>query len=183
MHLIALALALLTACTTTIRLSRDELQADIARRFPREVDKHLVTLRASDPRVEFPGRPGILGVRLRVEATSASGNSRIAGTARAEGRIEYVAAEHAFYLRDPRVTELVLEPAAGSGHLSGAVREASDVLGTRLVERAARALVEQVLRDHPVYRLDPARKKDAKAMRHLRSVRVDGEELVLEVAL
>jgi hypothetical protein len=162
-------LVLVTACSATIRISRDELQDDLAKQFPREIDKHVFTLRASEPRVEFPGLD-LLAVRLRLEAMSASGNSRLAGNVRAAGRIEYVAAEQAFYLRDPKVTELTMD-------------HASSISRSGLVERGARAAVEELLRRHPVYRLDPRRSKDAKAIRHLRSVRIEDQELVLEVGL
>ena len=182
MHRHVAALVLLASCTATIRISRDELQADLAKQFPREVDKHVVTIRASDPRLEFPGT-GLVAVRLRVEATSATGNSHLTGDVRAAGRIEYVAAEHAFYLRDPKVTELVFDPAEGPGHLSRAMNHATSTFGTKLVERAARSGIEELLRRNPIYRLDPGRKKDAKAMRHLKSVHVEGQDLVLEVAL
>lgn len=180
MYIAAWVLAL-TACSSTIRISRDELQADLAKQFPRDVDKHVLTLRASEPQVEFPGSPDILAVRLRLEATSASGNSRLAGTVGAAGRIEYVAGERAFYLRDPQVTELVLHPAEGEGTFSRAVNHAGSAFGQKLVERAARVAIVELLRRRPIYVLDARRKKDAKAIRHLRSVRIEGQDLVLEV--
>ncbi len=158
------AFALLSACSTmTIRIPRSELQADMARRFPVETDKHVVLLKASDPQIELFGDKA--AVRLRLEATSH--HSRLTGTSRVEGRIEYVATEHAFYLRDPKVTELVL-----------------DAESKPLLERACRSAVELLLRTHPVYRLDANRSaKEAKAIRHLRSVHVEDEHLVLEVGL
>jgi hypothetical protein len=176
---------LASACSTiTMRVSRDELQADLAKRFPKEIDKHLVTIRASDPQIDMPGREGILGVRLRLDAVSASGNSRVGGTARVEGTIQYVEAEHAFYLREPKVTELVLAPAEGDGKLAHAMGHLSGALGNPLVDRAARSAIEELLERHPIYRLDGKRsEKEAKAIRHLRSAHVDGQDLVLEVGL
>ncbi len=168
----------------TMRISRSELQADMAKRFPVVADKHVIVLRASDPHIEFPGRADVLAIRLRVDATSASGHSHLAGTTRVEGRIEYVEAEHAFYLRDPAVTELVVAPPTGDGSLTRVADGASDALGTRLIERATRSAIAEVLRTHPFYRLDATRSpKEAKAIRHLRSVHVDGHDLVLEVGL
>lgn len=181
---IVVALVLSGCSTITMRISRNELQSDLAKRFPREVDKHVVTFRANDPRIDFPGQPEILGVRLRVEVTSASGNSRLAGTVRVEGELEYVASDHAFYLRDPKVTELVLNPAEGSGALSHAVHRAHGALGEQLVERAVRSAIEELLSTYPVYRLDARRsEREAKAIRHLRSAHIDGQDLVLEVGL
>ena len=179
MH-IATSVLVLTACSATIRISREELQADLDKQFPREVDQHVITLRASEPEVEFPGIPDILAVRLRLEATSASGNSRLAGTVRAAGRLEYVAGERAFYLRDPKVTELVLHPAEGDGTLARAANHAG-TFGSGLVERAARVAVVELLRQRPIYVLDPRRKKDAKAIRHSRGVHIEDQDLVLEV--
>lgn len=58
------------------------------------------------------------------------------------------------------------------------------MLGPHLVERAIAEGLEEVLARHPVYRLDAARnEREAKAIRHLRSVTVDGQALVLEVGL
>lgn len=179
-----LTLALVAGCSTmTMRISRAELQSDLAKRFPVEADKHVVVLTASDPRIDMPGN-NALAVRLRLDAVSATGGSHLSGTTRVQGRIEYVAAEHAFYVRDPKVTELVLHPPEGDGWISRATDRARDAIGTRLIERAARSAVEELLRRRPVYRLDARRgPKEAKAIRHLRSVRVEGDDLVLVVGL
>jgi hypothetical protein len=172
----------LSACSMTMRIPRSQLQADMARRFPVDIDKHLVIVTASDPTIEFLGRTDVPALGLRVRMTSASGNSQVEGASRVEGRIEYVEAEHAFYLREPRVTELALAPATGSGTLARVVDGANAHYSARLVERAARAAIEQLLRAHPIYRLDPTRsEKEAKAIRHLRHVHIDGDDLVLEV--
>lgn len=172
MRTVLALVVLLAGCSTmTLRIPRDDLQTDMAKRFPVEADKHVVTLRASDPQLELLGQVNRLAVRLRLQATSASGNSQLTGTSRVEGRIEYVEAEHAFYLRDPQVTELQLD-------------SANSIPGKRLIERASRSAVEAMLRTHPVYRLDRNRsEKEAKAIRHLRSVRVENQDLVLEVGL
>ena len=180
-----LACALLAGCSTmTMRISRSELQTDMATRFPVEANKHVAILTASDPQIEFPGRTDVLGVRLRLAATSHGGHSHLSGVARVEGRIEYVEAEHAFYVRDPEVTELELDPSHGDGTLARLIDGANDVVDASLIERASRAVIEELLRTHPVYRLDAKRsKREAKAIRHLRSVRIEGEDLVLEVGL
>jgi hypothetical protein len=69
---IVVSIALPGCSTMSMRISRAELQADLARRFPREIDKHVVILRASDPEIDFPGTRDVLGVRVRVEARSPS---------------------------------------------------------------------------------------------------------------
>lgn len=161
------ALLVLASCTTTMRVSREDLQDDVARRFPREIDKRVVVVRASEPQIEFPGAPDVLGLRLHVDVALASGRSQLAGTARVEGRLDYVASEHAFYLREPRVTELELDAPEGTRHLSRAV---------------AREAIVELLRDHPLYRLDARRsEREAKAIRHLRSAHIRGQDLVLTV--
>ncbi|MBA3462965.1 MAG: DUF1439 domain-containing protein [Deltaproteobacteria bacterium] len=172
MRTVLVALVLLAGCSTmTLRIPRDDLQADMAKRFPVEADKHVVTLTASDPQLELLGSVNRLAVRLRLQAASAGGTSQLSGTSRVEGRIEYVAAEHAFYLRDPKVTELQLD-------------SSDRIAGQRLIERASRSALETLLRRHPVYRLDGKRsEKEAKAIRHLRSVRVEDQDLVLEVGI
>lgn len=172
MRTVLVALVLLAGCSTmTLRIPREDLQADMAKRFPVEADKHVVVLTASDPQLELLGNVNRLAVRLRLQAASSSGDSQLTGTSRVEGRIEYVAAEHAFYLRDPQVTELQLD-SANRGP------------GQRLIERASRSALETLLRTHPVYRLDRNRSpKEAKAIRHLRKVRVEDQDLVLEVGI
>ena len=171
----ALVLVLLCACSTTIRISRDDLQADVAKHFPHEIDKHAVAIRLSDPEVALPG--SMLQLQVRVEATTVTGRSNVVGAARVEGKLEYVAAEHAFFLREPRVIELNLEPATGPGHAAHLFNRA----GNGLVETAARAVIVDVLLRHPIYRLDPAKPKDAKAIRHLRSARIEDGSLLLRV--
>lgn len=156
-----------------MRISRDELQTDVAKHFPREVDKHAVQLRLSDPQVELAG--ALFALRVRVEATTFSGRSQVAGIARVEGKLDYVTSEHAFYLRDARVTSLELEPATGPGLAARAFNH----VGDKAVARA----IEEVLERRPIYRLDPARPKDAKAIRHLRSARVENGSLLLEVGM
>jgi hypothetical protein len=172
MRTVLVLVMLVAGCSTvTLRIPRDDLQTDMAKRFPIEADKHVVILTASDPQLELLGNVNRIAVRLRLQATTTSGDSQLTGTSRVEGRIEYVEAEHAFYLRDPKVTELQMD-------------SADHVPGVRLIERASRSAVETLLRTHPVYRLDQRRsEKEAKAIRHLRSVRVEDQDLVLEVGL
>ena len=128
----------------------------------------------TDPHLEFSGARDVLALRMKLAADGPAGH--LSGDVRVEGRIAYVAAEHAFYLRDPKVTDLRIErpdPASLVGRV-----------GTDLLERAARSAAEEVLRRHPIYRLDAARsEKEGKAIRHLRSVHTDGQDLVLEVGL
>lgn len=175
-------LVLVSGCSTTLRIPRDDLQRDLAKRFPVEADKHVVVVTASDPWLEFPGKPDTLAIRLRLAAITADDRTRLHGATRIEGRLEYVAAEHAFYLRDPRVTELHLLPPRDGGTLARLTRGARGALGLRIVERAARSALVELLRHRPVYRLDANRsEKEAKAIRHLRSVRVEDQDLVLEV--
>jgi len=164
-----------------MRMSRDELQADITKRFPRDYDKQVITLRMSDPQIEFfPGRPDIMGVRVRLDVTSASGNSHIGGTANVEGALEYVKAEHAFYLRAANVKELALDRPEGKGLGAQLLWKTSDAG----LEHLARHAVEDGLQQHPIYRLDAKRsKREAKAIRHLRAAHIDGRDLVLTVGL
>ncbi|HUS32267.1 MAG TPA: DUF1439 domain-containing protein [Kofleriaceae bacterium] len=171
----------LTACTTTMRISRDELQADLSKRFPKDIDKQIVRLQLSEPQIEFfPGRPDILGVRVHVDITTESGNSHVAGTANVEGALEYVEAEHAFYLRAARVKVLTLERPDGPGRAARLLDHASDAA----LKHAARIAIEEVLERHAIYRLDAKRSpREAKAIRHLREAHIDGHDLVLRVGM
>lgn len=166
LRLVALIMTL-AGCTTTMRVSREDLQHDVARRFPREIDKHVVVVRASEPVIDFPGAPDVLGVRMHVEVASMHRHHDVSGSARVQGRLEYVGREHAFYLREPVVTELALDE-------GGLVAEHA--------AHAARAAIEELLRDHPLYRLDARRsEREAKAVRHLRSAHIRGQDLILTV--
>jgi hypothetical protein len=155
---------LISGCTTTMRVSRDELQADVAKRFPRDIDKLVVSVHASEPEIDFPGPPDMLGVRMHVEASTPSGHHQTRGTARVEGRLEYDAGEHAFYLRDPHVTDLSFDPP--------------------VLDHVARVAIIEMLGRHPIYRLDERRsKREARAVHHLRAAHIDGRDLVLTVGL
>ncbi len=171
-----IAVALCACGTMHHRIHRDELQRDLARRFPVDVDKRVATIRLTDPRLEMPAsRPDRAAVRMRVGILTSAGD--LTGRARVEGRIEYAVGEHAFYLRDGRVTEIALDPRGGGA--STRVQLAAIAL-----ERAARAAIEHALETRPVYTLDAKRNaREAKAIRHLRGARIDGSELVLDVAL
>jgi hypothetical protein len=160
-----LVLLLVCACSTTIRVSRDELQANVEDHFPKEIDKHVVAIRLSDPEVTLPG--SLFVIRVRVEATTFTGRSAITGVACVEGELEY--RDQAFYLREPRVTQLDLDPATGPGHAARLVNRVD-------ITAATRAVVVDVLSRHPIYRL-----KDPKAVRHLRSARVEDGSLLLKV--
>lgn len=168
-------------CTTmSMHVSRADLQDEVEQHFPREIDKRVVTLRASDPEVEFPGPDDQLALRLHVDATTANRRSHVTGTARVQGRIDYVEAEHAFYLRDPEVTELAPGELSGTGHTARwLVRVDRDA-----VERAIRAAIVEMLRTRPLYQLDARRsEREANAIRHLRSAHIRGQDLVLELGI
>ncbi|MBS1122611.1 MAG: hypothetical protein H6Q90_4839 [Deltaproteobacteria bacterium] len=181
--LVTLAVLACSACSTlTMRISRAELQADLASRFPVNVDKQVVSVRFSEPLLDMPGEPARLGLRLQLEANTA--HSRLGGTVRVEGQIRYVESEHAFYLRDPKVTELRVDPIEASGPHESRLALLRSSLGSQVFADATRVAIEEALRVRPVYRLDAKRgAREAKAIRHLRSVRVDGHDLVLEVGL
>lgn len=106
---LGLATALAACSTMTMRISRGELQADLDRRFPVELDQTVARITVSEPQLEFPGDPGRLALRFRVAA--AAGQVARTGRVRVEGRIEYLPAEHAFYT--PR------SPGVGSAARSG----------------------------------------------------------------
>ena len=180
---LAVALALISGCSTiTMRISRPDLQADLAARFPVDIDKHVVMVRLSEPALDLPGTRDRLGLRLRIDASTA--HSHLGGTVRVEGDLGYVTADHAFYLREPRVPELRLDPVDASSANDGRLARLRAGVGSRVFEDAARLAIEETLRTRPIYRLVATRsEREAKAIRHLRQVHVDGQDLVLEVGL
>ncbi|MFT3696898.1 MAG: DUF1439 domain-containing protein [Kofleriaceae bacterium] len=153
----------LTACSYEMRIPGPQLQADLALHFPMELDKHVVVLRVSDPQLELLPNNRV-GVRVHVRADTPIGTLST-GTVRAEGRLEYDPADHAFYARAPVVTQL-------------------DVQHVERVESVARFAVAEAMRHYPIYRLDAKRGDDeAAAIKHLRKIRVDGNDLLLEVGI
>lgn len=172
-----------SACGTwTMTVTRQELQADIATRFPVEIDKHVVVVRLTDPVIEFPGPADRVALRMNVAANSALANTT--GSVRAEGRIEYLEAEHAFYLREPVITDLHMNPPEAGSPAGGLIERLRAHVDPAMLDHLARSAAEEALRHQPIYRLDENRsEREAKAIRHLRSVHVRDDTLLLEVGL
>jgi len=181
--LLLLGCLTLSGCATwTLTVTREELQRDLATRFPVEIDRHVVVVRLADPVLEFPGVHDRVALRMAVALNSLVANSR--GDLRVEGRIEYVEAEHAFYLREPNITAFHMNAPTPGSPAGGLLERVNRLVDSATLEHLARAGAEQALRLRPIYRLDAARSEnEARAIRHLRSLHVRNDALLIEVGL
>jgi hypothetical protein len=166
----------------TLTLTREELQRDLATRFPVEIDHHVVVVRLADPVLEFPGVGDHVALRVTVVLSSLLANST--GDLRVEGRIAYVEAEHAFYLREPNITSFHMNAPTPGSPAGGLLERVNDHVDSATLDHLARAGAEQALRQRPIYRLDAARSEnEARAIRHLRALHVRNDALLIEVGL
>jgi hypothetical protein len=158
----ALVLFMLPACTVTRTVTRDQLQARVAERFPVEKRRAVLVARLSNPMIAFVGER--LSVALDIEATAAVWTTL--GHAVVEGSVEYRPDDGGIYVRDPVVRALEF-----------------DKLPVEWRERV-RAGCEQLLAlyfvEHPLYALDASHGGDeARARQHLRRVYIAHDALTL----
>lgn len=172
-HLLLWAVLLLVAlgagCVApgrfVVRVSQQQVQQRINKRFPLE-KKHLVFLvRLEQPQVSF-----VEGGQISIRASAVAMVAGVeAGRASAviQGRVRYDAETHVFYLADPRVARLE-----------------ADHMPARYLERARQA-VNQVAHDAlpmlAVYRLDPSKHRLGRAL--LKRAWVCGQQLCLEMGV
>ncbi len=148
-----------------VRVSQQQVQQRIAKRFPLE-RKHLVFLvRLEQPRVSF-----VAGGQISIRASAVALVAGVeAGRASAviQGRVRYDAETHFFYLADPQVTGLE-----------------ADHMPARYLRRARRAVnqfTKNALPQLPIYRLDGSKHRLGRAL--LKRAWVCGQELCLEMGL
>jgi uncharacterized protein DUF1439 len=160
--IVALALLMLPACTVTRTVTRDQLQARLAERFPVEKRRAVLVARLSNPMLAFVGER--LSVALDIEATAAVWTT--VGHAVLEGSIEYRPDDGGIYVRDPVVRALELDKVP--------------VEFREQMRLACEQLLAAYFVDHPLYALDAAHGGiEAKARQHLRRVYIANDALTL----
>ena len=174
MRSIVFILLSLLSCTAqvahawTIELTEDELQTKVNRALPIEKKKLLFTVRVSSIDVELKEGSERVGLVADMEIKTPH-LSTGKGRAYIDGKLVYNPADGAFYLREPRVTEVKFENIPVQYH--------------RLVGKILQRAITRRLAKTPVYKLNDNKTKHQVAKILLKSVRVVDQKLVLELGL
>ena len=147
---------------------RDELQQKIEPKFPLKKKKSLVTTTFSEPNVLLAEGSDRMGIGLDVKV-SLPGGKKYHGQVEVDGELEYRPEQGELLVVNSRVRQLHLEEVPSRYH---------DVV-RQLVDKIA----ELYLSSLPVYRLKQDDFKHSLARLMLKSVRVEGGHLVVEIGL
>jgi hypothetical protein len=171
-RLLVIALVLLAALAATwwavmtfspelsVDLSQQEIQAQLDPRFPAEKCFLGACLALRDPQVRFDEGPDRLGFSAGFVATL--GKRKMPGTTTFTGRPRYDRATASFYLDDVQVSEF---------QMTGNAPDFDEVVRVR-----GPKVMEAILRNVPIYKLNSDGKHGALAKLALRSVQVvDGK--------
>lgn len=150
----------------TVRLTEDQLQAQIDTIMPIEKKQLMTTIRIFEPQLELVPDTNQIGIAVSLEAI-APGGLKGAAHGRLLGSIRYEKEQGAFYISDPELAHL---------HF----KRVPDSLNKEITRVVQLALV-QALNRYPVYRFNDkdGRQKMAKSM--LESVTVDDEVLLIKL--
>jgi hypothetical protein len=166
-----LFLAVVAACAGCAlhhEIPRAEIEGQLAARFPVEKTAGLWMVRIEKPRLRFEAN-NRAGVELAVLAGGV-GVPTLAARADVEGTPEYRSSEGAFYLKDFTIRRLDLPSPA------------SDVEGP--LRAAIAVAIDAVLRERPVYVLDPKRSDTERLIKgHVQRIWVEQDRLVVEYHL
>ncbi|PIX82905.1 MAG: hypothetical protein COZ33_08230 [Nitrospirae bacterium CG_4_10_14_3_um_filter_70_108] len=153
----------------TITLTQPELQAIVATQFPKGYAVEFGEVQLHSPRVVLTPRSSRLGLRvaLKIDVTELPDPFTVTGRAFVDGEPAYDPRRHELTLRAPQLREFTADglPAPYA----------------EMVEAEVAAMVRQELPVIVVYRLDPQRVQGASPLRRLKSVRVEGGKLLLEL--
>jgi hypothetical protein len=174
---IALVLALAAVVATVLFMkvghknvaltfSRDDLQRDIAAKFPFDQKLLFITVTYSNPEVVLNDGSDRIGIALDASAKLA-GDQLVKGRVAGDWKIRYEAAEGAFYFDDPNLTQFDF------GGLSPAAQGQ--------IARVAKPLMEEYLRRVPVYRLKESNLRENLARYVLKSVAIKQGRLYVVV--
>jgi hypothetical protein len=167
-RLLCLLVVALSGCALRHEVTRDEIQAQLAAHFPIEKRGGLWRVQISEPRLRLTGQ-NRAGLELSVSAGGAFVPT-VGASADVEGTPEYRSAEGAFYLKDFTIRRLTFT--GQPGDLEVPLRAAVGVA------------IENVLRDQPVFVLDPKRSDTERLFKgHVRRIWVEQDRLVVEYHL
>ncbi|MFT3772785.1 MAG: DUF1439 domain-containing protein [Minicystis sp.] len=168
--------AMPSGCTLRHEVGRDVLQTHVRAQFPIEKTAGFWTVRVHDPVLRLDGQANRLSLELGIVAVGLApegngvGFRTVTGRAGLEGRIEYDRGAGAFYIREPSIRRLKFADVPAEVEVA--------------LRLAAEAAIRVVLRERPVYVLDPKRsERDGLIKDHLKRVWVEGDRLVVEYQL
>lgn len=150
----------------SLKYSADELNERMKPLFPLQHTQGPFTLKLTEPQVELNDKENRLGIRFNVEAEALGLSSK--GSTLIDGTVEYRKSDHSFYIANPMVKDLSMGGVA-------------PVLLSSL-RKALNAVSPLLLKDKPVYTLNPAAAKEALAITYLKDVRIVDNHLQIDVS-
>lgn len=149
-----------------IKLTREDLQRAVEKKFPIEKKELLYSASLSDPTVELTEGSDRIGLSLKAQA-SALGSKPVHGTVDIDGGVDYDPNAGELFLVDPSVKKLDIEGL--DGHTAEVAHEALNALLTAKFNRVL------------LYRLNPDRPNERQAHDAVKSVVVKGGRVVIEL--
>jgi len=152
----------------TISISREDIQAQVARNFPVKEENMFSSLILQNPRVDL--KEGSERVGLTVDAVvTALGGMETRGVVHLDGSLKYVREKGEFILADPVARSMEIDGVGDS------IR--------RKMEEIVTAALQDKFNDDPIYKFDPKDMTQAMIMSALKSVKVTGGKLVIEFSM
>lgn len=142
----------------TFVLTREYLQSQIVAAFPYEKRELLYTLAVRDPKLVLTDKSDRIGLSVNLEV-SALGGKKMHGSLIAAAGLRYDPVQTAFFLDNPRVTEVLIDglPKSISSRIPG----------------VATTALQGVLKGKPVYRLTETDAKSFLLRRTLKAVKIN----------
>lgn len=158
--------------STDIRVTHAQIQEQLAQRFP--VQRTMLLLlhwRLENPTLEFiPQRQRVkLGIDARLNLRIDGGRGDLGGRVEVETGVRYDDTRGALFLVDPVITHLAID-----GLPAQHLQRATDSLHDLLID---------LLRQKPVYTLNPLDLKQGTARLLLREVRIEDDAVVVRLGL
>jgi len=152
----------------TVSLTQQQLQDEVARKFPFDQKLLFITVTYSNPQIVLESSSDRVGFALDIEA-KLSGNQSVKGHAGGDWNLRYEPEEGALYFDDPKIDRIDI------GGLSPSAQEQ--------IARVAKPLVEAYLKRVPVYRLKPGDLRQQVAKAVIKSVNVKKGRLIIVIGL
>jgi len=149
-----------------MRVSESQLQQELDKRMPLAQQRGIFTLTLSEPVLTLLKNTQRAQIRAQALLVTSIG-LQSQGMITVNGKIRYEKDNYSFYIDDPEVTELDLEGLAPS-------------LRPQLISIAQNAIAPEI-KNKPVYTLSDQEMTQAMARMMLKDVRIEGNEVVLEL--
>lgn len=158
----------LSACAHALKyeMTQQELQDKVEKSFPLRKETSLAVMVFSSPKVILKPESNRLGLAMSLQA-EVQGQVIAKGTGMVDGEVEYVPASGEFRLRNPKVSDLLVD---------GMTPAMSAILQGMMSDALIRAMPVIV-----VYKLDEKEFRQSMAKQFLKGVRVDKGKIVAEM--